>query len=97
MDIENLLKKVNMEELQCDVDKYQYQSYFVPRVTEIISSMIHEDFLNMQQTAILPSQRKMLSSGVFSTDFSTADLLMLFFSVAKSFLISFSQRFTMNS
>ena len=45
MDIENLLKKVNMEELQCDVDKYQYQSYFVPRVTEIISSMIHEDFL----------------------------------------------------
>lgn len=45
MSIESLLKKVNMEELQIDSNHYQYQGYSVPRVTEILSSMLHEDFL----------------------------------------------------
>ena len=45
MNIESLLKKVNMEELGLETDRYQYQGYSLPRVTEIISSMLHEDFL----------------------------------------------------
>lgn len=45
MCIESLLKKINMDELQIQVDRYQYQGYNVPRVTEIISSMLHEDYL----------------------------------------------------
>ena len=45
MNIESLLKKINMEELGMEGERYQYQGYNLPRVTEIISSMIHEDFL----------------------------------------------------
>lgn len=45
MSIESLLQKVNMKELQLDTDRYYYQGYNVPRVTEILSSMLHEDFL----------------------------------------------------
>ena len=45
MSIESLLKKINMEELNLETDRYQYQGYSVPRVTEILSSMLHEDFL----------------------------------------------------
>ena len=45
MSIESLLAKINMEELQLETDRYQFQGYSVPRVTEIISNMLHEDFL----------------------------------------------------
>lgn len=45
MSIESLLKKIDMDELQVPTDHYQYQGYPVPRTTEILSSMLHEDFL----------------------------------------------------
>ena len=45
MSIESLLKKINMDELQVQTDRYQYQGSNVPRTTEIISSMIHEEYL----------------------------------------------------
>lgn len=45
MNIESLLKKINMEELGMEGERYQYQGYNLPRVTEILSSMLHEDFL----------------------------------------------------
>lgn len=41
----SLLEKVNMKELGIDEERYQYNGYNLPRVTEIISSMLHEDFL----------------------------------------------------
>lgn len=34
-----------MEELGMEGERYQYQGYNLPRVTEILSSMLHEDFL----------------------------------------------------
>lgn len=45
MSIETLLKQIDMKELNTEVDRYQFQGINVPRVTEIISSMLHEDFL----------------------------------------------------
>ena len=58
MNIESLLKKINMEDLNLEVDRYQFQGYSVPRVTEIISSMIHEDFLMVWANNIGLYQRK---------------------------------------
>lgn len=43
--MESLLQKIDMKELSIDTNRYQYQGYSVPRVTEILSSMLHEDFL----------------------------------------------------
>lgn len=45
MGIESLLKKIDMKELNLDENRYQYNGVSVPRTTEIISSMIHEDSL----------------------------------------------------
>lgn len=45
MNIESLLKSIDMKELNIDNDHYQYQGFNVPRVTEILSSMLHEDYL----------------------------------------------------
>lgn len=58
MSIESLLKKINMQELQISTDHYQYQGYSLPRVTEIISSMLHEDFLMIWANNIGLYQRK---------------------------------------
>lgn len=44
--IESLLKKIDMKEAGIDNTHYLYQNmYPVPRVTEILSAMIHQDFL----------------------------------------------------
>ena len=44
--IEKLLEKINMEEAGIDNNHYVYQNqYSVPRVTEILSATIHQDFL----------------------------------------------------
>ena len=45
MNIESLLKKIDLNQYDIQVDRYQYQGYNVPRVTEILSDMLHEDFL----------------------------------------------------
>lgn len=45
MSIESLLRKINMNEAGIDASCYSYNGYPVPRVTEILSSMIHEDHL----------------------------------------------------
>lgn len=45
MNIESLLKKINVESLGLDGDRYQYNGINVPRTTEIISNMIHEEYL----------------------------------------------------
>ena len=54
----SLLEKVDMKELGIDGDRYQYNGYNLPRVTEIISSMIHEDFLMIWANNIGLYQRK---------------------------------------
>lgn len=58
MSIESLLKKIDMEELNIEGERYQYQGYNIPRVTEIISSMLHEDFLMTWANNIGLYQRK---------------------------------------
>ena len=46
LNIESLLRKINMDEAGIDNSHYMYNNrYPVPRVTEILSSMIHEDHL----------------------------------------------------
>lgn len=45
MNIESLLKKIDLNLYDIQVDRYQYQGFNVPRVTEILSDMLHEDFL----------------------------------------------------
>lgn len=60
MNIESLLKKINTDELrELQIsDHYQYNGYSVPRVTEIISSMIHEDYLMIWANNIGLYQKK---------------------------------------
>ena len=58
MSIESLLKKIDMEELGIKGERYQYQGYNVPRVTEIISDMLHENFLMTWSNNIGLYQRK---------------------------------------
>lgn len=58
MNIESLLTKVNMEELGLEQDRYQFQGYALPRVTEILSSMLHEDFLMVWANNLGLYQRK---------------------------------------
>lgn len=43
--IESLLNKINLNELFIDNDHYQYNGINIPRVTEILSSMLHENYL----------------------------------------------------
>lgn len=58
MNIESLLKKIDLKELNIQADRYQYQGFNVPRVTEIISSMLHEDFLMVWANNIGLYQKK---------------------------------------
>ena len=58
MSIESLLKKIDMDELNIDEERYQFQGYNLPRVTEIISNMLHEDFLMIWANNIGLYQRK---------------------------------------
>lgn len=61
MNIESLLKKIErreLQELQDLTERYQYQGSNVPRVTEIISSMIHEEYLMKWANNIGLYQRK---------------------------------------
>lgn len=58
MNIESLLKKIDLKELSIETDRYQYQGYNVPRVTEVISSMIHEDYLMIWANNLGLYQRK---------------------------------------
>ena len=53
MSIESLLKKISTEELDIiEGNHYQYQGYNIPRVTEILSSMLHENFLMVWSNSI---------------------------------------------
>lgn len=46
MEINNLLKDMNINSYpNIETHKYKYEDIWVPRVTEILSSMIHEDYL----------------------------------------------------
>lgn len=45
MEIESLLRKINMDELNLDENRYQYNGINLPRTTEILSDMLHEDYL----------------------------------------------------
>ena len=61
MDIGSLLKKINrdeLEEIQELTNRYQYQGMNVPRVTEILSTMIHEEYLMKWANNIGLYQRK---------------------------------------
>ena len=45
--IESLLNKIKAKDLNIDGNRYQYNGVNVPRTTEILSSMLHEDFLTV--------------------------------------------------
>ena len=53
MNIESLLKSISAKELDIiEGNHYQYQGYNIPRVTEILSSMLHENFLMVWSNSI---------------------------------------------
>jgi len=58
MNLESLLKKINVDKLPIPTDYYQYQGFNVPRVTEILSAMLHEDYLMTWANSIGLYQRK---------------------------------------
>lgn len=58
MNIESLLNKINMDEISIDNNHYQFNGYNVPRVTEILSSMLHEDYLMKWSNSIGLYQHK---------------------------------------
>ena len=59
MNIESLLKSIDIKELDViEGNHYQYQGYNIPRVTEILSSMLHENFLMVWSNNIGLYQRK---------------------------------------
>ena len=58
MNIESLLTKIDMNEVGIDNNHYQYNGYNVPRSTEILSSMLHEDYLMKWSNSIGLYQHK---------------------------------------
>lgn len=57
MSIENLLKRISLDGLS-ETDRYQFEGVNVPRVTEILSNMLHDDFLMVWANNIGLYQRK---------------------------------------
>lgn len=47
LDVESLVKKINMDELNLSEERYQYNGINLPRTTEILSSMLHEDYITV--------------------------------------------------
>lgn len=58
MDIESLIKKINMKELNISEDRYQYDGVSLPRTTEILSDMLHEDSITVWANNIGLYQKK---------------------------------------
>lgn len=61
MSIESLLQKIDLNELNIDNNHYQYNGINVPRVTEILSNMLHENYLMEWSNNIGLYQRKKYS------------------------------------
>lgn len=57
MSIENLLKRISLDGLS-ETDRYQFEGVNVPRVTEILSHMLHDDFLMVWANNIGLYQKK---------------------------------------
>lgn len=58
LNIESLIKQINMKELNLSEERYQYDGVSLPRTTEILSAMLHEDSITVWANNIGLYQKK---------------------------------------